>query len=268
MRTAKIFTACAMGSLIGAFVALKLQPLWWWLGLVIGGFAGYLSYEPMAVVKGLIRAGKTAWKASKWRFKFENEEAKRDFITLFNVMSVAVSLFCVFLLLPLIIHEILIDAKDAWPMIYLTSVIPLGMGLFAGWLEIVCPSIKDEKDRTRYENFVATWNPVKILFYWIPKGVWEGGWTAVKGIGKGICFLPFLICELGLLLARFSRFFFLFIHSDIRLLCGMDAAIGALIGLKTGSPIIGALAGGIIGVINYQLVTVRLLKPYLSKIKY
>lgn len=46
MKTAKIFTACAIGSFIGALVALELQPLWWWLGLVIGGLVGYLSYEP------------------------------------------------------------------------------------------------------------------------------------------------------------------------------------------------------------------------------
>jgi len=52
---------------------------------------------------------------------------------------------------------------------------------------------------------------------------------------------------------------FIIIHSEIRLLCGVDAVIGAAAGYFTGSAIIGALAGGLIGVINYEIVSRRVL---------
>ena len=64
------------------------------------------------------------------------------------------------------------------------------------------------------------------------------------------------ICVLGL----FSKQVLVLIHSDVRLLCGTDAAIGAGIGYLAHNPLIGALAGGILGLANYELVSIRWLK--------
>ena len=50
------------------------------------------------------------------------------------------------------------------------------------------------------------------------------------------------------------------IHSDIRLLCGTDAAIGAVVGFLFGYAIVGAIIGGFLGVLNYELVSKRLLR--------
>ncbi|MBL7022080.1 hypothetical protein ISR92_02060 [Patescibacteria group bacterium] len=61
-------------------------------------------------------------------------------------------------------------------------------------------------------------------------------------------------------IAKLIRYIFVEIHSDIRLLCAVDAMIGAGIGYFYTNPIIGMIAGGILGVINYELVSKRWLK--------
>lgn len=59
----------------------------------------------------------------------------------------------------------------------------------------------------------------------------------------------------------FARTVFIAIHSSERLLCMVDAAIGVAVFHFTGNNIfLGMLAGGILGVINYEIVSVRLLK--------
>jgi hypothetical protein len=55
-RTLKIFVSCAFGAGIGTLVALEMHTYLWWIGLLVGGFTGYLSYEFKAVVYAIPRA--------------------------------------------------------------------------------------------------------------------------------------------------------------------------------------------------------------------
>ena len=63
-----------------------------------------------------------------------------------------------------------------------------------------------------------------------------------------------------LFLKRFCWELLLCIHSEMRLLCGIDAMIGTAIGYFAGSVIVGALAGGLFGVFNYAVITELCLK--------
>lgn len=84
---------------------------------------------------------------------------------------------------------------------------------------------------------LAECNVITILFISLPKSLWlSGEW-----------------------MIRFFKYLFILIHSDIRLLCGVDAAVGATIGYFSGSAIIGAVSGGVLGVINYELISKRVL---------
>ncbi len=57
-----------------------------------------------------------------------------------------------------------------------------------------------------------------------------------------------------------STLFFI-IHSDERLLCLVDAATGAAIGgYYFGNAALGGLTGAIIGLVNYEIVSKRILK--------
>jgi len=40
----------------------------------------------------------------------------------------------------------------------------------------------------------------------------------------------------------------------------VDAALGTAVGYFTGNPLIGAVAGGLLGVVNYEIITVRVMK--------
>lgn len=84
------------------------------------------------------------------------------------------------------------------------------------------------------------------------------------------CIAKWLLCHINdsILIAkkpcrflkRFCWELFLRIHSEIRLLCGIDAMIGTTIGYFAGSAIIGALVGGLFGVLNYAIITELYLK--------
>ena len=46
-KTRKSFVACALGTMIGLFFAIKITPLFWWFGVLVGGFAsGFLYLLP------------------------------------------------------------------------------------------------------------------------------------------------------------------------------------------------------------------------------
>lgn len=92
-------------------------------------------------------------------------------------------------------------------------------------------------------------NPFSVFLYLAPIGLW---WIARR--------TPRVVAIAVSALAMFFVALIRIIYSDMRLLCGTDAALGAAIGYFAGNPIIGAAAGGIIGVLNFELVSKRLLK--------
>jgi hypothetical protein len=94
------------------------------------------------------------------------------------------------------------------------------------------------------ESLVVRLNPM-LLAYFLPKGV--------------LSLVP-RIPRIAVGIYHFAKEIFVEIHSDIRLLCGVDAAIGAGIGYFTDNTLIGALAGGLFGVLNYYLISIKLLK--------
>lgn len=53
---------------------------------------------------------------------------------------------------------------------------------------------------------------------------------------------------------------FKLIHSQKRLICFVDAVIGGTIGFYYHNPLVGAAVGGLLGMVNYELVSVRWLK--------
>ena len=115
--------------------------------------------------------------------------------------------------------------------------------------------------------FVRHLNPFHALVYYPIYGVVVGVakvWKARKEIVIGIIigaastfrFLWFCIKSVGFFLWKFFKI----IHSDIRLLCLVDAAIGATVGYFYGNPLLGAAIGGPLGWLNFELVSKRWFK--------
>ena len=91
-------------------------------------------------------------------------------------------------------------------------------------------------------------HPFAVYGYYIPRAIfftlWYTGWGIVHG---------------SIWAVRFSRIFFLLVHSDIRLLCGVDAALGCAVGYFFGNALFGGVAGGVIGLLNFEIVSKRIL---------
>jgi len=240
----KIFLACALGAGVGTSVALSVSVYFWWIGMIVGGFVGYLSYE----FKAVVRAGRQAWQSVvRWRQSMELKAAIKFFFWFYLLASSAsISLILpLFLLLELEMKLssfiLLVALVIAGGSIFATSLIILDMILDSTTEEIL-----KEKERTRLwlRKFV---NPVSVYFYWLPRGVYFGGKRLIQK--SPIAIITFF---------RFIKTVFVLIHSEIRLLCGVDAAIGTVIGYFSDHVLIGAIAGGIIGVLNFELISKRL----------
>lgn len=244
----KVFLACAFGAGIGSLVALQLSHWFWWLGLLVGGLTGYLSYEWKRVVQAVPQAFRTA---TSWRSP--NHAIVHGFwvgIIAWNIMFL--------LLLPFLIRTLI---KPLDPLT-LSSTRQIGA---LPWLilvpiavAIICffvPMLPDEFGRSYMEDvdwtktlkrFAFNTFPLILLFWHLP-----------RGLGRLVLLTPKLVrfCK------RFAWQMFIRIHSEKRLICGVDAMLGAAIGYMAHHAIIGALAGGIIGLINHAIVTERWLKP-------
>ena len=88
-------------------------------------------------------------------------------------------------------------------------------------------------------NFLYTeFNPFRVYFYTIPRFLWH----------------------VAMIIPPFAKQLFLFIHSDMRLVCGVGSAIGTILGYLTGDVMVGALVGGVTGVLDFEIIAKRWLK--------
>lgn len=232
----KVFLACAFGAFVGTFVGLHFGYLV--LGVITGGLTGYLSYEWRDVIAAFL----AAWRATtNWR------PDKRYWKTYFRFVATAAGFFsgCVFstglALGPLMPWERLLHTL-------LATAVVLGVcWLSTSCLVLTSPALIQDMEasmkymRIRYGYLLLVWYlPCATVKFFRKAPGWIG--TASKFVG------------------RFSKKFFLIVHSEIHLLCLVDASIGAAIGYFSGNPLIGTLAGGILGFVNFELLSVRILK--------
>jgi len=247
-RTLKIFLSCSFGAGIGAMVALGVNHYFWWLGLIVGGLTGYLSYEFKKVVEAAAEGYKrvAGYKPNKEYWKIYGLMILVDSSILLTVVSI---------IIPLMFSLIsLLTKKADFMVIFFLCALSFAFTLLFIMLRGVLDSDERLSIKQKAEHYVVEreklitqlkeFNFLAVYFYWLPRGIIE----AVKKIPKIVLFL-----------ARFVKTIFLLIHSDIRLLCGMDAAIGAGIGYFTASVVAGMFIGGILGVIQYEIVSKRLL---------
>lgn len=226
---ARVFTACALGGGFGAFLAHQVfYPSGWslLLGFLAGGLLSYLTYDFRGVMAAIPRA---------WR-KTVNE------------MRELAAIFVVFIIL--------------------ASNVPIIIGVDA-----LYPSNPDTRLILAFILLVGFFTNLFRLInkYPEPRNMQETTISAVKWLNPfanilvGIPYLVFWIFKgIILFLSHFAKNVFILIHSELRLLClfdgGMGAVVGTLIvGTLTGT-LVGALAGGIFGVLNFEIVSKRILK--------
>lgn len=237
----KIFLACALGAGIGSLVALEMSMAFWWVGFITGGLVGYLSYEWRAVAAALPGAYRAArgWRLPPFFWTYYGW-------AMLLVVSVLVDLF---LLFSVLLGELVLLQEEYW--IFLIMAVSMILGIK------ICPTEEEiESSIAELQEDCYILAPPLILFWHIPRGiVWVAQTvvTALPAIGR--CLVAFVR-----FVPRFCYELFIRVHSERRLLCGVDAMLGAAIGFLAGSVLIGAAAGGMLGLLNYELVSRRLLK--------
>lgn len=260
MRSLRIFLACALGAGVGSLIALQLQAFWF-VGALVGGLVGYLAYDFNAVVK----AFPGAWGTACERMRENPIPWGKLLAGLVWTLNVAVGLA-----IGVLIYQVFPDQLGVGPggiysflAIFLVALVLLYTAGCYGF-----EALLDETCRV-FSLPVPKWG----------EGIWmENPYSAwlilvasplifAIAIGSVIVMviLLFAIYAYGAAVA-ISEFtwtlvkrLFIAIHSDIRLLCGIDALIGSIVGLATGNVIVGALFGGLLGVVNYEIISKRLL---------
>jgi len=256
-RTLKVFFACAFSAGIGTMIALQIGGYLWWIGMVIGGLIGYLSYEFKAVISAIVFAWKEVLNIQPNWPEIKNA-CKQVFWALMFLAGIGSSMYatCSFVSRG-------IEGSEVAILLALIG--------FAASVFFVIGQIEAEQGQLfpPYLNpywfkmailftspifFFIVW-PIVVLYYFalwiilffreIPK--------LIPKIAKGAI-------SLSKLVASFFKTVFVQIHSDERLLCFLDAGIGAGIGYYYHYALIGAIAGGILGVANYELISKRWLK--------
>lgn len=242
----KVFMACTLGGGVGALVALQMwQPLWW-VGMLVGGLIGYLTYE----FNEVRRAVSQAWReVSGWR---PNREWWRVFLRLLPVISIGPSAT---IIAPLFFLSTLLNR--GWDPI-LNKTFMVCFALFS----IAMTYLDAEYPKEVSENLQLSkkLNVFRVYFWVVPRAVLKSVWLVATRS-------PGLIARGVVTIARFFRYLFVLVHSEVRLLCGLDAALGAAIGYYAGHAGIGALAGGLIGVANFEVISKRWLKLVPMKAK-
>ncbi len=244
MNSLKVFLASAFGAGIGSLAAIEFGNNWWWLGLLIGAFVGFLSYEYQEIGSAIRNARE---KISSWRPNYLRMKEIFWLIIAFELvfMSNVYAFVGVMICIPptSIPHNfipILLFANFAILAVYLYSI-----------LFIIGISYKEpkyyRKDILDCKKAIKRFNALSVLCYWAPKGIIY----AVPRIPSAVK-----------IAIRFLGNVFTFLYSEVRLLCGVNAILGGAIGYLYQSVyhntthhsiLIGVLAGFVFGVLTYSI---------------
>lgn len=243
----RIFIACAFGAGIGAFLTLEIHPYFWWVGLIVGGFVGYLFYDLKEVIRAISQAVyasggivSISWKLMKRRFTDADHWRKWRLSFVHGLAFGSIFYFPFLLVLGWVLppeeKAELLFILAGWILLVSTgAIIQAFFDAKHPWAEEAYQNTKDD---------ILQYNMFTIYFYY-----------PSRLLIRGLRALPKTLHELW----RIVWHVFVLIHSERRLLCGLDAAIGAGVGYFSGNVLVGALAGGIVGLLNFEIVSKRIL---------
>jgi hypothetical protein len=267
----KIFIACAIGAAVGTIVALDMNKYFWWLGLLAGGATGYLSYEWRAVIRAIPAAYRAAG-----RVKFPSKPILCR-LRLFIWASMATTSFGAWMYIasslakPLLPKGIILSSLGVMCLLFTLVCFLLTFAFaFVTMIMTFAGQVGNEMNEFagvfRKTAFVVS--PPTVVFWHLPHGLLFVMKKVPQAVAATFRFILSVLVRapqdfkatLGFA-KRFGWQMFVRIHSERRLICGVDALLGSMIGYFAGSAAVGALAGGILGAVNYAVVTERWLRP-------
>lgn len=229
-----VILASILGAAVGSLVGLQIHPYFWWIGLIVGGLIGYLSYEWKVVLAAIPRAVAVVTGT-------RTREATRLFLLTWG--------FTASLIFHALIFAIVISGDEPnWEM-YTSR----GMMLFYLGITLLMAIFFTRMSMKDYDRSLL--HPLtdakKLLWRTFPPLLYA--WHIPRLLLKALFWtLPYL--------GRFLRELFIRINSERRLICGMSAMLGSSVGYFLANPLAGAIAGGAFGLLFFEVVSKRLLR--------
>lgn len=256
-RSLQIFLVCAAGACIGTLVSLQTWGSWA-LGCLVGATLGYVCID----LRGVTRALQYAWANTRF---WESIKKCCNGIA-YGVALLATGFAIVvtfFYTLALCIFLGGGEGPFAWPHTFAFNFgdpVQYGLVFFVLGLSSAAAAIVAGYVTHRQRAFSKeSWALIGTLFFkYNPYGFFC--YTAPKYTIVGTIAFCSVSRELASSSWHFIILFVRYIHSDIRVLCAIDAAIGAGIGYAAGNVLLGTFAGGILGFLNYEIISKRVLK--------
>jgi len=236
-EVAKQTLGVIVGGVIGGLIAFLIGESFWWIGVLSGGFIGYLAGEPRELLQGLRTAFAHLKPVDRPWYRL-----MIGFLTSISFGIVVCGGFALLCLSPRAVH-------------FWINVSIVVMGSIIGLLSIL-PALY-------MENIEKDYVPLNGIF---KKRKWIN--TIIVG--------PFVVVSLvGLFIYSFWKYFFVpffkasgrffrYIHSRKRAIRLVDAMIVAFIAWRFGGNIpeiatIGIVGGLVVAPIHYYLVSIKLL---------
>lgn len=264
-RSVRIFIACAVGALIGTLIGLSHPGILWRIGgVLLGATCGYLFVDFGQIVHEV----PYAWsKASSVYKKAPDHSIEMVFCGGISMVFGLVMLFLTSFVVighPVIsVFNLQMDMHVLMDTVYvivmMTSLIAGCVGLAFAASILTPPYQALSKEVYYFKKVYLFLNPLMLPITLIVSVVLG----PVYGLYKLVANYRWVAKQFfkaGKVVAKFLWFLFTQIHSDIRVLCLVDAGIGTVLGIfYFGSPVMGAFAGGLLGLLNYEIVTKRIL---------
>ncbi len=273
-----IISACFLGAFIGTLTALDIATLYgeyfWVVGPLFGGIVAYIAIDFRHFCAGVAHSYRKTigWKPYKLYWQtiaavVKSVLAVTTSMCLFSFLSSAsIALATSFVepsLNALLLAQLLgflaaIFSLGGVAAFVLSSLYCFHYMVRGDWEvheyeRYLCSMILQHQNTARTSNPVAL--GMDVLF---------GIRHCFSNVAVGLTYVPVVAMVVAMKVFKALKAFtvgvFIYVHSERRTLCFVDAAIGASIGYAFGSAVIGAIAGTALGVINYEIVSVRWLK--------
>lgn len=277
----RVSAAAGFGALCGTAIALQVSAPNAWLGFLAGGLIAGLFYAWRDIVRAIPAAYRAArgWKTPPHFWK----------CVLWTLLSgVVFGVYLPSILLPIAFFSPQFAEAE------LSGVLAVSLvGFPVLWLLSSVLSYVQLEQGTGYESFFGRTrekhiegmkciaihcSPIALLFYYLPKviacvavALWAllvekavTVWKGAKWAGTGIVFVtvraPSAIFRLFRFFGRFGWQVFIRVHSHGLNLALLHGTVGTIVGYKFGSPLVGLFAGFVFALLDYEILSRRVLK--------
>lgn len=259
-ETGSIAFACALGAFVGALSALEIQSRFvlgsylWIFGAFLGGLTAWCVVDFKQLCTGVARSYR---EVINWR---PNWIYWKAFVTCFGGMiSICLSALVVAFSL-FILPTQSGQSMSQVDMIFIAKVLTTVCVVSSLYMTLL--AVRLGGDVRRLENArefgwvsMREFNPVNLA-YWVLYGIW----FVIRRLPKIVIVALPVIYTVTVAVKMIVITTFVYVHSERRTLCFVDATLGAIAGFFWGSAIVGAVLGAIFGVVNYEIVSVRWLE--------